>query len=82
MPTTPRHERARVAVAVRNHGPDAPQAVDARRDLAAANLAAYITKTLAAAPPLTPAQVHDLRAMLLRGGELSKGAATSTAAAS
>jgi hypothetical protein len=62
MPTTPRHERARVAVAVRNHGPDAPQTLDARRDLAAAN----ITRVVDQAPPLLPEQRNRL-ALLLRG---------------
>ncbi len=66
MPSTPRHERARVAVAVRNHGPDAPQTLDARRDLAAANLAAYITRVVDQAPPLLPEQRNRL-ALLLRG---------------
>jgi hypothetical protein len=68
MPTgDPRHQRARVAHAVRYHGPDAPEVADARRDLAAANLAAYIEKTVSNAPPLT-AEQRDRLALLLRGG--------------
>jgi hypothetical protein len=81
MPTTPRHERSRVAHAVRYHGPDAPQTLDARRDLAAANLAAYITRVVDQAPPLLPEQ-RDRLALLLRGSSDVKGAATSEAAAS
>jgi len=81
MPGSPRYERARVAHAVRFHGPNASQTIDARRDLAAANLAAYITHVVDAAPPLTPEQ-RDRLALLLRGSADAKGATTSEAAAS
>ena len=74
MSTTPRHERARVAHAVRFHGPDAPQTTDARRDLAAANLAAYIRHVVDQSPPLTPEQ-RDRLALLLRGPSNTGGAA-------
>jgi len=40
--------------------------VDARRNLRAERLADYITKTVDAAPPLTPAQ-RDRLALLLKG---------------
>ncbi len=74
MPGSARHERARVARAVRFHGPDAPQTIDARRDLAAANLAAYIKRVVDQAPPLTPEQ-RDRLALLLRGPRDRGGAA-------
>ncbi len=74
MPGSPRHERARVAYAVRFHGPDAPQTADARRDLAAANLAAYIRRVVDQAPPLTSEQ-RDRLALLLRGPSDTGGAA-------
>ena len=74
MPGSPRHERARVAHAVRFYGPDAPQTADARRDLAAANLAAYIRRVVDQAPPLTSEQ-RDRLALLLRGPSDTGGAA-------
>jgi hypothetical protein len=74
MDSTPRHERARVAHAVRFHGPDAPQTAEARRDLAAANLAAYIKRTVDQAPRLTKQQ-RDRLALLLRSPSDSGGAA-------
>ena len=58
------HERARVANATRYHGPDASQTVLAKRDLRAANLAAYINRVVAEAPPLTDEQRDHLRALL------------------
>ncbi len=66
-PTTPRAERARFGSAKRWHGADSPQARDARRDLAAANIASCISKQLAAAPPLEPRQVGELTALLVSG---------------
>ncbi len=65
MPGSPRHERARVAHAVRFHGPDAPQTINAQRDLAAANLEAYIKRIVDQAPLLLPEQ-RDRLALLLR----------------
>lgn len=57
-------ERARVAALTRSRQPDDPQLLDARRDLAAARLEEYIERTVAAAPPLTPAQRDRLSALL------------------
>ena len=68
--TTPRAERARYGSTKRWHGPAAPQTIDARRQLAEANVAAYIQKQLAAAPAFEafePEQIERLTA-LLRGG--------------
>ncbi len=58
------HARARVAHAARFHGPDAPETATARRDLAAANIEAYINRVVAEAPPLTDEQRDHLRALL------------------
>ena len=43
--------------------------LDLDRDYAAERLAEYVERTLAAAPPLTPAQ-RDRIAVLLRGGAI------------
>ncbi|HWX99862.1 MAG TPA: hypothetical protein VNY55_08320 [Mycobacterium sp.] len=43
---------------------DDPQLIDARRNLAAARLAEYIERTVAAAPAFTPEQVDRLRVLL------------------
>ena len=61
----PEHQRQVVASLSRYH-PGSPELTDARRDLAAANLAAYIRRTVDAAPPLTNEQ-RDRLALLLRG---------------
>lgn len=58
------HERARVAALTRSRKSDDPDLVDARRNLAAERLAAYIEKTVAAAPPLTPEQRTRLTELL------------------
>lgn len=60
-------ERARVASLSKSRKPDDPQLVDARRDLRAARLEAYVAEVVAAAPPLTADQ-RDRIAALLRGG--------------
>lgn len=57
-----------VVAALKRHHPQSGDRIsDARRDLAAAKLADYITKTVDAAPPLT-AEQRDRLAILLRGG--------------
>ncbi len=56
--------RNRLAGAVTSRGPDSPEARAARADLAAENLASWIKRTLASAPPLSEAQVARLRALL------------------
>lgn len=56
-------DRARLAAHKRHH-PDADDGA-LRRDLRAARLADYITRTVAQAPPLTPQQ-RDKLALLLR----------------
>lgn len=63
MPAT--RERARLAALTRHRPPSDPAVIDAGRDLAAANLATYIARVVASAPPLTPEQ-RDRLARLLR----------------
>lgn len=62
------HHRARVASLNRSRTPDDPELIGARQDLAVANLADAIAKTVAEWPDLPPAQVDRL-AILLRGGD-------------
>jgi hypothetical protein len=59
---TPHQARSRVAHAKRYH-PDADH-TDLERDLAAANLEAYIRRVVDQAPPLTSGQIERLRALL------------------
>ena len=61
------HERARVAALTRSRTNDDPELIEARRNLTAEKLAAYIRRTVDTAPPLTPEQRERL-AQLLRGG--------------
>ncbi len=67
-------ERARLASLTRSRTADDPDLLAARRDLRAARLEDYISKTLAAAPPLTNEQREAL-ALLLHGSTPSRGAA-------
>ena len=65
FPLTTNQARARVAGYSRNHAADSPVLVDARRDLKAAKLAAYIARVVDDVPPLTPEQ-RDVIVSLLR----------------
>ena len=65
--STWKHERARVASLTRSRPATDPELVDARQKLKAERLAEHVTKVVAQAPPLTPAQ-RDRIAVLLRGG--------------
>lgn len=58
--------RARVAVATRRG--DSNALTDARREHAESLLAAYITKVVAKAPPLTEEQRHRIAALLTAAG--------------
>lgn len=69
-----RSGRARVASLSRHRGPDSPDTLTARRDLHAARLEDYISRTLATAPPLTDEQRQRL-ALLLQPPATSGGAA-------
>ncbi|WP_407358028.1 hypothetical protein LTA6_002620 [Microbacterium sp. LTA6] len=48
--------------------PDEERRTQASRNLTEAKLAAYVERTLATAPPLTPAQVKRLTGLLRTGG--------------
>jgi len=66
------HHRARKAGLIRcvNNGerqPDDPEFIDATRELAAAQIANYIRKITAAAPPLSDEQRHQIAALLRVG---------------
>jgi hypothetical protein len=72
------HHRAVVGALSRDRAPDDPALLDAKRSLAAANISAYITRVLDAAPTLTREQVDSLHVLLeparrelsMQGGEL------------
>jgi len=60
-------ERARVASLTRSRQPDDPDLIAARRNLRVERLADYISRTVDAAPKITPEQ-RDRLALLLRAG--------------
>nr|WP_298984780.1 hypothetical protein [uncultured Micrococcus sp.] len=64
MSTAVLRERGRVASLTRSRPADDPQLIEARRDLAAAKLDAYVKRVLAEAPPLTDAQRDRIAALL------------------
>ncbi|MCV7566380.1 hypothetical protein M3F34_000185 [Micrococcus luteus] len=64
MSTAVFKERGRVASLTRSRPADDPQLIEARRALAAEKLAAYVSKTVAEAPPLTDAQRDRIAALL------------------
>lgn len=59
--------KARAALGVASRRGDDEAATDARRDLAAAKIAAYIEKIVADAPPLTDEQRDRLSAIIGAG---------------
>ncbi|MGX1694070.1 hypothetical protein ACWIBQ_01625 [Microbacterium keratanolyticum] len=68
MESRPRVATSRYGAAVRYHGPESPEAVDARRDLAAAKISASIDSALAASgAPLKPEHAAQLAARLQGG---------------
>lgn len=70
---SPTVERGRLGAEIRRKGADSPEAEAARRNLAAAKIAAHIERALTAAPPLTEEQADRLASML-RGGSTSAAA--------
>ena len=56
-------QRNRVAALTKHH-PGSTRLADARRDLAAENLAAYIARVVYAAPTLTPSQRARIASLL------------------
>lgn len=67
---TPTQARSRVANLTRSHA-DPATIVEARRDLAEANIAAAVERALADAPPLTDEQAARLARLLLGAGAAS-----------
>lgn len=65
-------DRARVASLSRSRTADDPDLIDARRNLKAAKLEEYVSRVVAEAPQLTPAQVDRIAALLhpVGGGSL------------
>jgi F0F1-type ATP synthase delta subunit len=63
------HERAKVASLSRSRSHDDPELLTARRNLAAARLEDYVAKVVAAAPPLTPAQIDRIAVLLRPAGD-------------
>jgi len=57
-------QRAKVGALSRSRTADDPELLDARRSLAAANIAAAIDRALATAPPLTDEMAEALAARL------------------
>jgi hypothetical protein len=57
--------RSNLALAVRSHGRDSTQALNAKRELVAAKLERDVERTLAHKPPPTSEQAHRIAAMLL-----------------
>lgn len=68
MRTDVLHHRGRVASLTRSRTEDDPELQAARRDLAAASIAAFVERHLAKAPPLTEQQRADLARMFAAGG--------------
>lgn len=56
--------KARSALGVATRAGDAQTIIKARRNLAAANLAAFIQKTISEAPPLTEEQLNRIAVIL------------------
>lgn len=68
MESRPRAAASRLGAQVRFHGPDSPEATDARRDLAAAKISASIDSALAASgAPLKSEHAAQLAARLQGG---------------
>lgn len=66
-PVTAVQARGHIMTAVRMG--DTVREEQGRRDLAAAKIATYIERTLEKAPPLSPAQVRRLSALLKGSGQ-------------
>src|ERR1700744_5997515 len=58
------HHRARVGALSRDRAPDDPEFIAAKRDLAAAKIAEYVSRVVTAAPPLTDEQRTKLAELL------------------
>jgi hypothetical protein len=60
--------RSRVASLSRSRTPDDPELVDARRELAVANLENYVARVIDAAPPLTQQQRDRIASLIQPAG--------------
>lgn len=65
---TPRQARAALAGVTTNRPDDEERITEARRDLHAANLAAFVSRTLATAPVPTVEQRAAIAQILMGGG--------------
>lgn len=68
MSTAVLRERGRVASLTRSRSADDPELIEARTNLAAEKLAAYVSAVVAEAPPLTDAQRDRIAALLRPAG--------------
>lgn len=71
MSSSTRSTRGKLAVTVRDHGPDSPEAAHARRAHRVMGLEEHIAEVVASAPPLTSEQIERLRS-LLSGAEVDQ----------
>ena len=63
------HQGAKIAALSRSRKANDPDLLNARRELAAANLEKYVSEVVAKAPPLTPEQRTRIAALLRAGGD-------------
>lgn len=62
-------DRARVASLSRSRAADDPELIEARRNLKAERLAAYVKQVVESAPPLTEAQCDRVAVLLRSAGD-------------
>jgi hypothetical protein len=58
----------RRAIIIRHHGPGDPRVAELDGEIRAGKIENVITRVMAGAPPLTPAQKRRLRSMIDRAG--------------
>jgi hypothetical protein len=63
-----------ISAITRHRGPNDPRLPELRRDLAAEQLADYVTKIVAQAPPLSPEQRDRIANLLRPAADLGQGA--------
>jgi hypothetical protein len=59
-------------IIIRHHGPDDPRVAELDGEVRAGKIENFITKVMAGAPPLTPAQKRRLRSMIDRAGTITR----------
>jgi hypothetical protein len=62
--TTITKASSKLAITTRYKGADSPEAIEARRDLAAIKIESYVERVVADAPPLTSEQTARITAAL------------------